>query len=384
MIRHLTPVLAVLASPALSPTAQASPASPDGNAVADERFQHGAPDAAVARETPVRWDARILERPPDWYASAEARAVADSVLRHQSREGAWPKNTDLSRPPSPADATAATEADLRLNTIDNDATTLPMQFLARVAQATSEAAYREAFARGLDYLLAAQYANGGWPQYFPLRDGYYSHVTYNDNAMVNVLSVLRDVAAAGPPYSFADAGRRSRAASAVARGVDCMLRSQVAQGGRLTAWCAQHDARTLEPAWGRNFEPPTLSGHESVGIVRFLLSIEKPTPQVVAAVEGAVAWLRAVAIHGLRLEEFTVDGRRDRRAVADPAAAPLWARFYELDTNRPVFTGRDKVIRHTFDAIERERRMGYAYYGTWPATLLAEEYPGWRRRLNRR
>jgi hypothetical protein len=102
-------------------------------------------DAAVARETPVRWDARILERPPDWYASAEARAVADSVLRHQSREGAWPKNTDLSRPPSPADATAATEADLRLNTIDNDATTLPMQFLARVAQATSEAAYRAAW-----------------------------------------------------------------------------------------------------------------------------------------------------------------------------------------------------------------------------------------------
>ena len=153
------------------------------------------------------------------------------------------------------------------------------------------------------------------------------------------------------------------------------------QGGGLTAWCAQHDERTLEPAWARNYEPPTLSGSESVGIVRFLMEIDRPTPEIVAAVDAAVAWLKAVAIEGLRLEEFTgTDGTRDRRVVADPAAPPLWARFYDLGTNRPIFTGRDKVVRSVFSEIEQERRSGYAYYGTWPASLLATDYPRWRAR----
>lgn len=60
-----------------------------------------------------------------------------------------------------------------------------------------------------------------------------------------------------------------------------------------------------------------------------------------------------------------------------PAGAPLWARFYELGTNRPVFTGRDKVIPDVFSEIEQERRSGHAYYGTWPARPLGTDYPGW-------
>jgi PelA/Pel-15E family pectate lyase len=325
----------------------------------------------------VRWGADVVRQTPEWYRSAEARAMADSVLRYQSSAGAWPKNTDLTvAPPS---AAFLADADALTNTIDNDATTLPMRFLALMVRATGEARYRSAFERGLDYLLAAQYPNGGWPQFFPLRQGYYSRITYNDNAMVNVLTVLRDAAAGQPPYAFVDQARRGRAESAVARGIDIILRTQVRQAGTLTAWCAQHDEQTLEPAWARNYEPPTLSGHESVGIVRFLMGIEQPTPRIVAAVQGAADWLKAVAISGLRLEEFTAaDGRRDRRVVADPTAPLLWARFYELGTNRPVFTGRDKVIRYALSEIEHERRNGYAYYGTWPATLLDDEYPRWR------
>ena len=117
------------------------------------------------------------------------------------------------------------------------------------------------------------------------------------------------------------------------RGVDCVLRTQVQRDGQLTAWCAQHDEKTLAPAWARKYEPPSLSGHESAGIVRFLMEIERPTPAVIAAVEGAVAWFKAVAIHGVSVETFTdAEGRRDRRIVADPSAEPLWARFYELGT----------------------------------------------------
>ena len=339
------------------------------------------PAVAAVRAPQVGWGAAVLQQPQEWYASPQARAIADAVLLYQSPVGAWPKNTDLARPRPAAMSAAEAAADPNGNTIDNDGTTLPMEFLARMVLPTGDARYRAAFERGVDYLLAAQYPNGGWPQFFPLRDGYYSRITYNDNAMIRVLTLLRDVAAGTPHYAFVDAGRRTKAGAAVARGLDVILRTQLKQGGALTAWCAQYDERTLEPAWARNYEPPTLSGSESVGIVRFLMEVDQPTPEVAAAVEGAVAWLKSVAIKGLRYEEVTLaDGTRDRRVVADPSAPPLWARFYDLGTNRPIFTGRDKVIRSALSEIEQERRSGYAYYGTWPASLLATDYPRWRAR----
>jgi PelA/Pel-15E family pectate lyase len=339
-----------------------------------------APSAAGGAEpaSGVRWGPDVLRQPSDWYASVEARAIADSVLQYQSPHGGWPKNTDLAVPPRPgSDVPQPGHGDA--NTIDNDATTLPMRFLALVVHATGDARSRSAFERGLHYLLEAQYPNGGWPQYYPLREGYYSRITYNDNAMVNVLELLRDVNAGGGTFAFIDRGRREQAGRAVELGLDVILRTQIRQNGRLTAWCAQHDEKTLAPAWARNYEPPSLSGSETVGIVRFLMSLEHPSPAIVAAVEGAVAWLDSVTIEGLRLMEFTADdGQRDRRAVADPSAGRLWARFYELVTDRPIFLGRDRVVRYDYNELERERRVGYAYLGTWPARLLEQEYPRWR------
>src|SRR5687768_5813166 len=332
----------------------------------------------------IPWGPGILNQKAEWYASAEARAIAESVIQYQAPDGGWPKNTDLSTPPPAPRSNAGLSADVSASTIDNNGTTMPMQFLALVAHATGETRYRAAFTRGFDYLLAAQYPNGGWPQFFPLRQGYYTRITFNDNAMVNVLTVLRDGATGKAPYVFVDEPRRTKARAAVSRGIDIILKTQVKQNGTLTAWCAQHDEKTLAPAWARAYEPPSLSGSESVGIVRFLMEIEKPSPEVAAAIEGAVAWLKSVAIPGLRYETFTgADGQRDRRVVADPSAGPLWARFYEIGTNRPIFLGRDSVVRYALSEIERERRNGYAYYGTWAATLLDRDFPRWREKHER-
>jgi PelA/Pel-15E family pectate lyase len=332
---------------------------------------------AGAAATGVPWG-KVLAQPAAWYASPEAAAVAASVIQYQTPAGGWPKNTDMTAPPS-AEFLAETKPDHRAATIDNGATTTQLAYLARFVAATGDAAAQAAFERGFDYLLAAQYANGGWPQYFPLREGYYTHITYNDDAMVNVLVVLREAAAGRAPYAFVDSDRRARATAAVERGVACILRTQVRQAGRLTAWCAQHDETTLAPAWARKFEPPSLSGNESDGLVEFLMGIEQPSTEVIAAVEGAVAWFEASKVTGLRLDDTPgADGKKDRHVVADPAAPALWARFYELETNRPVFMGRDSVARYDFNEIERERRTGYAYFGTWPAKLLEKDYPRWR------
>jgi hypothetical protein len=129
----------------------------------------------------VRWGSAILQHKPEWYASAEARAVADNVIRWQSSEGGWPKNTDLAAQPPAPEALALARRRDGADTIDNGATTTPMCFLALMVQATHDTRYSAGFNRGVDYLLAAQYPSGGWPQYFPLRKGYYSHITYHDD-----------------------------------------------------------------------------------------------------------------------------------------------------------------------------------------------------------
>lgn len=332
----------------------------------------------------VRWGDFYLRQKPDWYATSEARRIADNLLQHQSPVGGWPKSVDFAVTPTPQSLAAAVSGG-QANSLDNDATTVPMQYLARAARATGDDRYRQSFARGLDYLFAAQYPNGGWPQFFPLREGYYSHITYNDGAMVHALTLLHDVAAGRSPYDFVDADRRARASAAVAKGIDCILRTQIQQYGKLTAWCAQHDEKTLAPAWARNYEIPSLSGGESVGIVRFLMQIEQPTPEIIAAVEGAVAWLRCVTITGLRYERgMQADGKKDGWVKPDPTAGPLWARFCELGTHRPIFIGRDKIVRYALSEIERERRGGYDFYGDWAETLLAEDHPRWvaRHKIN--
>lgn len=328
----------------------------------------------------VAWR-QVLDQPAAWYASDEARTVAATILRYQTPEGGWPKNLDMTAPPSPA-FLADPEPERRHPTIDNGATTTQLQLLARVFAAGGDPALRAAFERGFDYLLAAQYPNGGWPQYYPLRAGYYTHITYNDDAMVNVLTVLRDAADGRAPYAFVDAARRARAAAAVRRGVECILRTQVRQDGRLTGWCAQHDEQTLAPAWARKFEPPSLSGQESDGLVRFLMSLPDPSPEVIAAVEGAVAWLDRVKLTGVREDRPPnpdLPHKFDRVLVADPGAPPLWARFYELGTNRPIYTGRDAIVRYDLAEVEPERRGGYAWHNDAPARLIERDYPRWRK-----
>jgi PelA/Pel-15E family pectate lyase len=336
-----------------------------------------------AETPPLTWK-QCLNQPAAWYGGPEALRVADNVLEFQRDSGGWPKNLDLAAPLS-------AEARERLrgqrsrtdSTIDNGSTTRPMIFLARVIRAHGTPRCQGAFLRGLDYLLAAQYPNGGWPQFYPSPKGYAAHITFNDDAMVNVMRLLRDVAQRKPDFAFVDEPRRLRAEQAVARAVNCVLDCQVVVRGHRTVWCAQHDERTLAPASARSYEKASLSGSESVGLVRFLMELENPDPRIVAAVEAAVAWFQAAKLTGIRQVERkdpALPGGRDRVIVPDAGAPPLWARFHDIETNRPLFCGRDGVIKYSLAEIEHERRVGYSWYTGEPARLVSEDYPRWRRR----
>ena len=340
----------------------------------------GAP--ATAAE-PVPWT-RCLRQRDKWYGGDEAVRIAGNVLLYQRASGGWPKNIDMARPLTDRQKAALLKAQRRTNaTLDNGATHTQLRFLARVYTATKQQRFQAGFLKGMDYVLAAQYANGGWPQCWPSPRDYSRDITFNDGAMIGVMSVLREVARKEPHYAFVDEARRKKAQTAVAKGIDCILKCQIVVAGRRTAWCQQHDEKTFAPRPARSFEPVAICGGESVGIVEFLMSIEKPSPQVIEAVQAAVAWFDKVKLTGIRQEirrDPAKPGGRDKVIVKDPAAGPLWARFYQIGTNRPIFGDRDGKVHYTMSQISHERRSGYAWYGTWPAGMLETSYRRWQKR----
>src|SRR5690606_16053882 len=129
-----------------------------------------------------------------------------------------------------------------------------------------------------------------------------------------------------------------------------------------------------------SYELPSLSGSESVGIVRFLMEIEDPAPEVINAVQSAAQWFDEVKLTGIAVvnrRDPSLPRGFDREVIPDPDAEPLWARFYDIGTNRPWFVGRDGIVRDSLCQLEHERRVGYAFLGGWARDLLKPEYPAW-------
>ena len=315
---------------------------------------------------------RFLRKPDSWFASTEAKQVAAIILSFQCDAGGWPKNTDTISKAYDGDRSKL------VPTFDNKATVDELRFMARMLNATKDETYRKSFDRGLAYVLSAQYPNGGWPQFFPLRKGYWDHVTFNDDAMVRVLQLVREVARE-KTYAFLDAKTRDACQQAFDRGIACILKCQIVVDGKPTVWCAQHDETTLAPAKARKYELPSFSGYESVGIVRLLMSLEKPSPEVRSSIEGAFAWFEAHKVTGLRLvTEKDKDGKDNRVMIPDRQAPALWARFYDLKTGQPFVSDRDGIPKPTLAEIGYERRNGYSWFGEYARDLLAKDYPKWK------
>ena len=327
------------------------------------------------------------QAPPATNQTLNSDPIADNMLLYQRKNGGWPKHFQGDKKVDYKHVLTAEELkELQSGyekgidvTIDNEATTKEIKYLVKAYKSYKKEAYLTAATKGIDYLLMAQYANGGWPQYYPDFSSYRSQITYNDNAMINVLNVLQDVAEGKNDFDIIDKNYQSKCNAAVAKGVDCILKTQYKQNGVLTSWCAQYNAKTLVPEMARKFELASLSGSESVGIVRFLMRQANPSKEIITAVSAAVEWFKKVQVKGYNVQEIKAPNEtsgKDRIVVKDENNI-MWARFYDLQTNEPFFAGRDSQPKKTLAEIENERRIGYAYYVTSPAKLINEEYPKW-------
>ncbi|MCW3847391.1 pectate lyase [Sphingomonas sp. LB-2] len=331
-----------------------------------------------------------LANPAEWYAGPEARKVADNIVSFQTPAGGWGKNVDRSGPPRlrgqhyvpiehlPANARSDIPGDedwAYVGTIDNNATTTEIRFLARVQAALPGAEgepYRAAMAKGVRYLLTAQFPNGGWPQIYPLQGGYHDAITYNDDAMSDVIAVLTSVAGRAGDFAAIPAPLAAQAGTSVDKAIALILTTQVVIDGKRTVWGQQHDALTLKPVGARNFEPASLSSYESADILAMLMRRPNPSPQLVAAVRAGIDWLQAHAIRDMEWKR----GPNGAMLSPKPGAGPIWSRYYDFTTGKPVFGDRDKTIHDDPNELSLERRNGYSWFSNGPQKAI-DQYAKW-------
>lgn len=338
----------------------------------------------------IRDDSNIINPVKDQprYPENEITKIADNILLFQRNNGGWPKNYDMQAILTPEQADSVTQTKNILHTtFDNSTTYTHIEYLAKVYALTHIEKYKAGCLKGIEFTLSAQYPNGGWPQYFPLENKYSRRITFNDGAYVGIMKMLKRISENAPDFAFVENDMRKEVKQAYEKGLECILNMQIVDNGRLTVWCQQHDEVTLQPAWARAFEPPAICNGESALVVLLLMSIEKPDRKIIESVQNAVKWFNDSKIFNTRVETVEAPSEKskwrtfssDRVVVADSTAPPIWTRYYEPGTGKPMFCDRNGKYLYSLAEVSRERRVGYAWYTDAPQEVL-DSYPEWQKK----
>ena len=309
----------------------------------------------------------------------------ESILLWQRSNGGWGKTiADLNdynvAPTTEEKAAALATKNNTDTTIDNGHVVTELRWLLADYKTTQNPNYLAAAEKAIDWLFLAQYANGGWPQYYPDKSGYRHQITYNDNAIANVMNLMWDIIKAKNNLELVNPAYKPKAVTSFNKGIDIILQTQITYKGKKTVWCAQHDEVTLLPALARSYELPSFSGSESVAIVRVLMLVEQPSTAVKQAVKDAVDWFNGAKLFDIttqKITDATQPSGQDVIVVSSPGNV-IWARFYDLTNNLPMFCGRDGIPKTTLAEIDNERRVGYSWYGNWASGLIGSEYTNWK------
>ncbi len=313
---------------------------------------------ASAAEADYDWSG-FLKKDAGWFGTSEAVKIADECIQYQvANEGGWQKGMLTSH-----------TGDWAHSTIDNDATTSQIRFLMRTYAQTGQQKYLECAMRGVDCLFKMQYSSGGWMQCLNTPGTYHAHITLNDGAYVHVLQIMLDMSKKAGDFTAVSDAYAQKAQASLEKGIQCLLDMQISVNGVKTAWCQQHDKNNLKPAGARAYELPSICTSESAGVVTFLYNYAKANPErtdIIQAVNAAIKWFQDVTLTGI---EFVKDGD-DKVVRQNPNASPVWARFYTLDTQVPLFSDRDGGTYYDVMQISKERRTGYAWYGNWGKNIV--------------
>jgi len=324
------------------------------------------------------------------YKETEFTQIADNMLIYQRDNGGWPKNYDMQAILTTEQVDSLVKTKNKLHTtFDNSTTYTHIDYLAQVYNIAKVAKYKDACLKGINFVLSAQYPNGGWPQYFPLEDNYSRRITFNDGALIGVIELLKKIVDNNPEFSFIGDPLRKEVIRAYEKGIECILNTQIFEKGRLTAWCQQHNEIDLKPAWARAYEPPSICNGESAEIVLFLMDLKNPEKRIIESVQGAVKWFSDSKIYNTKVNTVPAPPEKsvwktstiDRVVVFDSLAPPIWTRYYELVTEKPLFSDRNGKFLYSLAEVSRERRSGYSWY-TYAPQVILDKYPDWQKRVN--
>jgi len=312
--------------------------------------------------------------------------LAEKMMVYQLPNGGWGKHTSDKKN---VDYTKKIDSKLLkiikatgddFATIDNNATSRELNGLIKAYSNTKNPDYLKSAEKGIHYLLSMQYENGGFPQYYPNTSFYRKQVTYNDNAMVNALTVLYNVAEGKEGFEAVDAELKEKSKIALQKGIACVLKTQVLQNGKLSIWADQYDENTLQPEKARAFEPVSLATGESVTIVKFLM-MQPVNSEIEQSIKSAIQWFRENKIEGYAYS-VSKDSGSTIRTLSKKEGSAVWARFYDISTNKPVFGDRDGSVKFNYEEISEERRMGYSWYNESGTKLIENDFPKWLKKNN--
>jgi PelA/Pel-15E family pectate lyase len=323
------------------------------------------------------------------YKKSDIRKIADNILLYQKNNGGWPKNYDMLAvlTPKQKNILINSKNDTLVTTFDNGTTYSHVEYLAKVYAVTRQKKYKEACLKGIEFILIAQYPNGGWPQFFPDTSGYKKYITFNDNAMTGILNVFYHIVQKEPAWSFVNQSLIEKVQVAFSKGINCIINCQIVENGKKSVWCQQHDNINFKPRDARKFEPAAICNSESSDLVLLLMKIQNPGMEVMNSIQNAVKWFDESKILGLRVKTINAPyvkyyyhtTNKDKVVVKDLSAPPIWTRYYELGTHRPLFCNRDSKPVYSLAEVDRERRTGYTWYVYDPQKVL-DKYPAWQKK----
>lgn len=202
--------------------------------------------------------------------------------------------------------------------------------LAHLPECKDDAELQEALQFGMDSLLGAQYPNGAWPQQFsgpadaalPVlkaaypadwprafpKEDYKGYYTLNDGNMMKIVQLLLRAHELTSSEKYMTAAKKAG---------DFFILAQMPEPQPV--WAQQYNFQ-MEPVWARKFEPPCVTGGESLDTMKtlHLLYVATGDEKYLKPMPAAFAWYEKSELP---------DG--------------TYARFYELRTNKPLFFVKD-------------------------------------------
>ena len=272
-------------------------------------------------------------------------SVADLIVALQNEDGGFqvlPDNYEMSQ----KETGLGSMKDV--SSVYNGATTSELKYLAKyiTANKPEDSKYQDAFVKGIKYLLTTQRDNGGWSMNPGSGSGFNANIEVGNKAMTEVLTLLSDIAILNnQDYVFArKAMNVDEIKSAVEKGNDFIVKSQISNNNKKSGWATQYD-KSGNVTMGHTYERESVSSYTTKDVIDYLMTIHNPSPDIKDAVESAYSWLKDVKIADKEQEVVKDTSMNNGFDVYLVDGSGTWASNYvydkATDSYRPLYSDVD-------------------------------------------